>query len=218
MNRWLLLIGIWMVSVTLFAHESRPLFIEIVEEEPGLYHLHYKIPSSIPSFNIPKVIMPDGFNGLGTLASYAMGQGVLKSQRFKSNTEINGLEIKIQYPKINPSVSSILKVRLHNGSQFQAVLGPEQLTWRVPEQESFWGVAWQYTMLGIEHILMGWDHLLFLICLIMVAGRGKKLLITITGFTLAHSITLALSALNSNAGANSAGGSRNRTERSLFGY
>ncbi|WP_424286598.1 HupE/UreJ family protein [Eudoraea sp.] len=57
-------------------------------------------------------------------------------------------------------------------------------------------VARQYSILGIKHILEGWDHLLFLICLMLVAGIGKKLWITITGFTIAHSITLALSALD----------------------
>ncbi|MGB5780986.1 MAG: HupE/UreJ family protein [Eudoraea sp.] len=57
-------------------------------------------------------------------------------------------------------------------------------------------VARQYSILGIKHILAGLDHLLFLICLMLVAGIGKKLWITITGFTIAHSITLALSALD----------------------
>ncbi len=51
-------------------------------------------------------------------------------------------------------------------------------------------------MLGISHILEGYDHLLFLACLILIAGTGRKILITVTGFTVAHSITLALSALN----------------------
>ena len=194
--RWLLLFGLVLAGNALRAHESRPLFIEILEQEPGVYLLQYKIPSSIPDFNVPKVEMPEGFEALGALATYSIGQGLLKSQQYKSTNPISGLHINIQYPVINPSVSSIIKVRLYNGSQFQAVLGPDELRWKIPEEESFWGVAWQYTLLGVEHILMGWDHLLFLICLILVAGTGRKLLITITGFTLAHSVTLALSALN----------------------
>ncbi len=196
MKRLIILIGLVFTGNFLSAHESRPLFIEIIEQESGIYLLQYKIPSSIPDFNLPEIKMPEGFEALGLLATYSIGQGLLKSQRYKSTSPINGLHINIQYPVINPSVSSIVKVRLQNGSQFQAVLGPDQLIWKVPEEERFWGVAWQYARLGVKHILSGWDHLLFLVCLIMVAGMGKKLLITITGFTLAHSITLALSALS----------------------
>jgi hydrogenase/urease accessory protein HupE len=47
----------------------------------------------------------------------------------------------------------------------------------------------------VRHILEGYDHLLFLVCLMLIAGTGRRILITITGFTIAHSITLALSAL-----------------------
>jgi hydrogenase/urease accessory protein HupE len=49
--------------------------------------------------------------------------------------------------------------------------------------------------LGVRHILEGYDHLLFLMCLMLIARTGRRILITITGFTIAHSITLALSAL-----------------------
>ena len=57
-------------------------------------------------------------------------------------------------------------------------------------------VAKQYTVAGIEHILVGTDHLLFVICLIIIAGSFKRLLLTVTGFTVAHSITLSLATLN----------------------
>ena len=43
---------------------------------------------------------------------------------------------------------------------------------------------------------MGTDHLLFVLCLIIIAGRFKRLLLTVTGFTLAHSITLSLAILD----------------------
>ena len=53
-----------------------------------------------------------------------------------------------------------------------------------------------YIKIGIEHILIGLDHLLFVACLVYISGTRKKLLYTITGFTLAHSVTLFLSATN----------------------
>lgn len=52
-----------------------------------------------------------------------------------------------------------------------------------------------YGVLGIEHILTGWDHLLFVIGLLMLVGWNRRLFWTITAFTAAHSVTLAASAL-----------------------
>lgn len=51
-----------------------------------------------------------------------------------------------------------------------------------------------YIILGIEHILAGFDHLLFVACLVYISRTRRKLLLTITGFTLAHSVTLIMSA------------------------
>ena len=190
------LIALLGVITVLSAHESRPLFIEITEKESGIYELQYKIPATIPEFNLPDVFLADSFTALDRIAIHQTTNGFLKKQTFKSNGLLNGTNIRIKYPVMNPSVSCIVKVVLQNGQKFNKLLGPDELVWMVPDEESWAGVAKQYTVLGIQHILEGWDHLLFLICLMLVAGIGRKLLITITGFTIAHSITLALSALN----------------------
>jgi hypothetical protein len=52
-----------------------------------------------------------------------------------------------------------------------------------------------FLLLGIEHILTGYDHLVFLFALILVGGRLRSLLLVVTAFTVAHSITLALAVL-----------------------
>lgn len=56
-------------------------------------------------------------------------------------------------------------------------------------------VAVTYTVIGIEHILLGFDHLLFVLALVMIVSDTRKLLITNTAFTIAHSITLSLATL-----------------------
>jgi hydrogenase/urease accessory protein HupE len=55
--------------------------------------------------------------------------------------------------------------------------------------------AWAFFKMGIEHILTGYDHLVFLLGLILLRARLKQLLAVITAFTIAHSITLAIAAL-----------------------
>ena len=56
-------------------------------------------------------------------------------------------------------------------------------------------IASAYAVLGVEHILTGFDHLLFVIGLLFLVGFNKRLVLTITAFTIAHSLTLASSAL-----------------------
>jgi HupE / UreJ protein len=56
-------------------------------------------------------------------------------------------------------------------------------------------IAWAYGVLGLQHILSGADHLLFVVGLLLVVGFKRPLVLTISAFTLAHSLTLALAAL-----------------------
>jgi len=60
-----------------------------------------------------------------------------------------------------------------------------------PSEEGFFG----FVRLGVEHILFGYDHLVFLFGLVLVGGRLRAILLVITAFTLAHSITLGLAVL-----------------------
>jgi hydrogenase/urease accessory protein HupE len=70
-----------------------------------------------------------------------------------------------------------------------------QLYGAADDQRGLREIARAYTLLGVEHILTGFDHLLFVIGLLFLVGFNKRLLWTITAFTLAHSLTLASSAL-----------------------
>jgi len=56
--------------------------------------------------------------------------------------------------------------------------------------------AWEYLALGVEHILLGVDHLAFVIGLLLLVRRGRRLFVTITAFTVAHSVTLAAAVLD----------------------
>jgi hydrogenase/urease accessory protein HupE len=64
------------------------------------------------------------------------------------------------------------------------------------DQRGMGEIASAYTVLGVEHILSGYDHLLFVFALLFLVGFNRRLVWTITAFTVAHSITLALSALD----------------------
>jgi len=79
------------------------------------------------------------------------------------------------------------------------VLDRSHATWTLDEASppaSAARMAWSMLKLGVEHILTGADHLVFLLGLILVGGRLRSLVGVVTAFTLAHSITLALASLS----------------------
>ncbi|WP_237445261.1 HupE/UreJ family protein [Sinobacterium norvegicum] len=89
----------------------------------------------------------------------------------------------------------ILRVSLSDGRVYQQVLSPAQSVFTIPERVSVPAVFGGYLWLGMEHLWGGLDHLLFVIALVVLIGVNKKLVWTITSFTVGHSVTLSLAAL-----------------------
>lgn len=88
------------------------------------------------------------------------------------------------------------------GERVQTVLHYRDRVFLLPgDQEPFplepgwWEAAWRFVRMGFVHILDGADHLLFLLCLVIPLRRMWPLVCVVTAFTLAHSVTLAISAL-----------------------
>lgn len=72
---------------------------------------------------------------------------------------------------------------------------------RFPLEPGWWQAAWLFLRMGFVHILEGADHLLFLFCLVLPFRRVRPLIVVITAFTAAHSVTLIASALDMAPGA-----------------
>ncbi len=178
------------------AHDSRPNFVEIIETDPGIFSVQWKVPASVPSTALPTIGMPGSCTTDARRATQQAGGAYVGRQDYKCPNGLSGQAISINFPILNPSLSTLFQVRLANGEQHVRVLKPDESEWIVPDAESKLAVAGQYTALGIEHIWIGIDHLLFVACLLLIARTARNVLITITGFTVAHSITLALAALD----------------------
>ena len=82
-----------------------------------------------------------------------------------------------------------------NGAESTAIARPSQPYVDIDGQRAAWQVAGDYTALGVDHILSGYDHLTFVLALLLIVSGTRRLLVTVTSFTLAHSITLAAATL-----------------------
>ncbi len=174
------------------ADNVSPLLVEIGEIQPGVFSVASRVPPNIPIANRPAVEMPKGCVDAAPRA----GQGAVGArQLFKCVDGLRGRTVGVRYPQYSPSIPTIFQLGDLGGARISKVLGPGVSSWTIPAAETWTRVARDYALLGMGHILASPDHLLFLVCLLWIAGTLKRVLVTVTGFTLAHSVTLALSAL-----------------------
>ncbi len=187
---------ILLVASAAQAHDARPNYVQITETETNTFSVSWKVPASMPGGALPYPTLPEGCAAERQPAGQQAGAEYIGQQVFRCDAGLSGRVVGIEFPIINPSLSTLYKIRLGNGEEHLRILKPSETEWTVPDAENRFAVATEYTQLGIEHIWIGIDHLLFVACLLFIARTTRRLLITITGFTVAHSITLALSALD----------------------
>ena len=191
-----LMLVILLASATVQAHDARPNYVQITETEANTFSVSWKVPASVPRGALPYPTLPEDCKAERQPAWQKTGAEYLGRQVFRCAQGLSGRLVGIRFPTFNPSLSTLYKIRLANGEEHMRILKPSETEWTVPDAENPFSVATEYTWLGVEHIWIGIDHLLFVACLLFIARTPRRLLITITGFTVAHSITLALSALD----------------------
>lgn len=185
----------WVLSTGVFADEARPVYVEVEENNANQFLLKWKVPPVMPAGQEPQISLqhPDCILLNGADAAGLIGRRLYQCDI--QNPEA-AFSIELDYPRSNPALTSLMVFKPFQAEPIQVFSGPEKTIVSIPVATSASTVAKQYTIAGIEHILIGTDHLLFVLCLMIIAGSFKRLLLTVTGFTLAHSITLSLSTMD----------------------
>jgi hydrogenase/urease accessory protein HupE len=175
-------------------HETRPAYLEIQELEPGHYRVVWKRPI-LGEVALPLELRLPPSCGDGEPPSRYATLGALTERR--SITCEGGLAGKsIAIGGLEASITdALVRIQTGDGRTHTRLLKPAAPSLVVPEARSFGGIAIEYAILGIDHILRGVDHLLFVLGLLLIVGSRWMLLKTITSFTVAHSITLAVATL-----------------------
>ena len=90
---------------------------------------------------------------------------------------------------------AVVRVVFADGRVAEGIIARDRPTFVVPDAPRPWDILAAYVRLGVGHILAGPDHLLFVFGLVLLAGATRRLLATVTAFTLGHSVTLTAAAL-----------------------
>ena len=191
----LILVALLAHVTTAAAHELRPGFLEIRQESADHYAVRFKVPALGDMRLSLRVRLPPDCVNLEPLRSERAGSGIFDHLRVSCPGSLDGREVAID-GLASTYTDVIARVARHDGTVQAARLTPDQPAFTVIPAPTWLETAKTYFLLGVEHILTGIDHLMFVLALLLLIHDRWMLLKTITSFTIAHSITLAAAALN----------------------
>lgn len=175
------------------AHEVRPGFLQIQEIEPEAFQLLWKVPARGDYRLGMYVQMPAQCAGDLKQATLS-GGAFVERWHYRCPGGLAGETISID--GLGATRTDVLvRIEHANGTTETLRLTPEQTSFQIAETPRRQQVAWSYLVLGVEHILLGIDHLLFVLGLMFLADNWRRLVLTVTAFTIAHSITLGAATL-----------------------
>jgi len=195
--RWLFvaLLPALLASVTAQAHEARPAYLELKETAPGQFDVLWRTPV-LAGMRLPLVLaLPDDVKNVKAPVVEELSDSLLERRWIDAGPA--GLAGKrIDFVGLQLTITDVLvRVEMQDGRTWTMVARPSQPWIEIAQPRSTAATALTFLSQGIEHILLGVDHLLFVLGLLLIVRTPWMLVKTITAFTLAHSITLAIATL-----------------------
>jgi hydrogenase/urease accessory protein HupE len=173
------------------AHEVRPAYLELRQTGPDTYDALWKVPGQGENLRLGLYVeLPAGCANVTTPRAAMVNSAFAERWTVKCAAGLVGGTIHIA--GLMATMTDVL-VRLErpDGSAQVTRLTPSAPSFVVDAAPRARQVAATYLGLGVEHILLGVDHLLFVLALLILVKGTRRLVATITAFTVAHSLTLA---------------------------
>jgi len=177
------------------AHELRPGFLEIRQTGMEAYDVRFKVPARGDMRLALYVRMPDECADTAPVRTERTASAIVEGRVVSCP---GGLaEHRVSIDGLAGTFTDVVaRVELADGGVQGARLTPDKPYFTVAAAPTWLDTARTYFLLGVEHILLGVDHLLFVLALMILVRNTWMLLKVITAFTVAHSITLAVAALD----------------------
>jgi len=191
---WLAACLLLAVSVA-SAHESRPAYLEVKETSAGQFSLLWRTPV-LAGMRVPIVLkLPDDVKNLREPSVQELADSFLERRWIDAGP--NGLAgQRIEFPGLQGTITDVLvRVEMLDGRSWTTIVHPSQPWVEITAAQTRMEVMGTFIVQGIRHILFGADHMLFVLGLLLIVKDRWMLLKTITAFTVAHSITLAIATL-----------------------
>ncbi|MBL8556808.1 MAG: HupE/UreJ family protein [Phenylobacterium sp.] len=190
----LLLAAAFLWPAAAAAHEVRPALLQITEQSAGHWRVYWKQPAMGEVILSLKPQLSSGWLAARPAEEYAAPGFLVRTWDVRSPAPLDGQTLRIA--GLERSITDVLvQVDLADGRRIETVVKPIQPTYRFALARAAAPAVPAYLKLGVEHILMGVDHLAFVLGLLLLVGPNRNLIKAVTAFTVAHSLTLAAAAL-----------------------
>jgi len=189
------LLGWLAVARAADAHEIRPAYLEITETAPGHYAVLWRTPI-LSGMRLPvQLKFPGGVRDVREPIVQELTDSLV--ERRSIDADEGGLGGKrIAFVGLQGTITDVLvRVAMLDGTGSTTLVRPSEPWVAISGAMGPLAVMRTYWTHGVEHILLGFDHLLFVLALVLIVRIRRVLVVTITAFTIAHSITLALATL-----------------------
>ena len=191
-----LCVSLWLLACAplVHGHAFAPALLELREQQAGQISVRWKQPTVRVAGSSLQPLLPSNCQTVNQPKVSAKGTGTVVTWDIDCADSLVGQSIEVS-GIARSRADVLLRIQLADGRVMQQVLTPDQPAYTVPERETLLDIMLSYGQLGVEHILSGFDHLLFVLALILLIHGVRLLVWTITAFTVGHSITLALAVL-----------------------
>jgi hydrogenase/urease accessory protein HupE len=190
-----LLVGLMLSASASSAHELRPAYLELRETAPDTFDAVWKVPAAGDNLRLGLYVrLPESCVNLSEPLGRFSGGAYLERWRVKARNGLAGERIIID-GLASTMTDVLVRMERLNGATQVTRLTPDSPSFVVEASPGHWQVMRTYLGLGVEHILTGIDHLLFVLALIIITRGGWKLVQTVTAFTISHSLTLTAATL-----------------------
>ncbi len=176
------------------AHEVRPGYLAVRQTDAESFDVLWKVPAKGDLRLGLYARLPENCTALTPPSSYFRGGAFTERWSVTCPGGLTGGTIAID--GLSGTMTDVLvRIERSDGTTLVTQLSPADPSFVVEASPSAMKVAWTYAGLGVEHILLGIDHLLFVLALLILVDGRRRLVWTITAFTLAHSLTLGAATL-----------------------
>ena len=183
-----LITALFSIHFMAFAHEVRPAYLQVTELSAGEYDVVWKQPVIDGKRLKIKPVFPEGCEEIG--ARDIRSVGATATERYAVSCDLTSGIISLEGLE-RTLTDAFIRVAYFNGDQKSGVIKPSSPRFDLGSEST--SPAIDYIKIGVDHIIYGWDHLLFVIGLVMLVSR-RQIIGVATAFTAAHSLTLALAA------------------------
>jgi hydrogenase/urease accessory protein HupE len=190
-----LLLALLLPASAVTAHEARPAYLEVRETAAGQFSVLWRTPV-LSGMRLPiALVFPDDVRTVQTPTVQELADSLVERRWIDAGP--NGLAgRRIEFAGLQMTITDVLvRVEMLDGRRWTTIARPAQPFVEIAASQSWLEVAGTYVVQGLRHILFGADHLLFVLGLLLIVTNRWMLLKTITAFTVAHSITLAIATL-----------------------